>query len=187
VANSVPVGVLGASSLVGDYVLDFLLKGGRQPIAFSRQAGLRSSPDSVDWRCLEPGLAAMSIAEWICVAPVWVLPEYFSFLEAQGARRVVALSSTSLFTKQQSTDVRESAVVARLAEGERRLREWAESRGIEWVILRPTLIYGRGRDKNIAEIARFARRSVFFPSSVRPGACASRFMGRMLRKPASSP
>jgi nucleoside-diphosphate-sugar epimerase len=31
------------------------------------------------------------------------------------------------------------------------------------VVLRPTLIYGLGRDKNIAEIARFIRRFGFFP------------------------
>ncbi len=35
--------------------------------------------------------------------------------------------------------------------------------GVEWVILRPTLIYGHGRDKNITEIARFIRRFGFFP------------------------
>lgn len=34
---------------------------------------------------------------------------------------------------------------------------------LAWVILRPTLIYGHGRDKNIAEIARFIRRFGFFP------------------------
>ncbi|MDY0269948.1 sugar transferase [Trichloromonas sp.] len=161
--KSVPVGVLGASSLVGGYVLDLLLKGGRRPVAFSRQAGVGSALGGVDWRRLDPGLPATSIAEWICVAPVWVLPEHFSFLEAHGVRRIVALSSTSLFSKKQSADPRETAVAARLAEGERALREWAESRGIEWVILRPTLIYGRGRDKNIAEIARFVRRFGFFP------------------------
>jgi nucleoside-diphosphate-sugar epimerase len=34
---------------------------------------------------------------------------------------------------------------------------------VEWVILRPTLIYGGGEDKNIAEIARFIQRFGFFP------------------------
>ncbi len=35
--------------------------------------------------------------------------------------------------------------------------------GHAWVILRPTLIYGFGRDKNIAEMARFIRRFGFCP------------------------
>lgn len=100
---------------------------------------------------------------WICVAPIWVLPDYFSLIEASGARRVVALSSTSRFTKAGSGDTAENAVAARLIESEARVQAWAEQHGIEWVVLRPTLIYGLGRDKNISEIARFIRRFGFFP------------------------
>jgi len=36
-------------------------------------------------------------------------------------------------------------------------------KNIEWVILRPTLIYGFGHDKNIAEIARVISKFGFFP------------------------
>lgn len=100
---------------------------------------------------------------WICVAPIWVLPDYFPLIEASGARRVVALSSTSRFTKVGSGDTAESAVAARLIESEARVQAWAEQRGIGWVVLRPTLIYGHGWDKNISEIARFIRRFGFFP------------------------
>lgn len=111
-----------------------------------------------------PGPAkARSVPDWICVAPIWVLPEYFALLEAEGARRVVALSSTSRYTKDDSSDPQEQAVARRLAEAEARVQAWAESRGVEWTILRPTLIHGLGRDRNIAEIARFIRRFGFFP------------------------
>ena len=68
------------------------------------------------------------------------------------------------------------------ASGARRVVTWAKSRGIEWVILRPTLIYGLGRDKNISEIARFIRRFSFFLSSVWPKVCASPFMPRMWQR-----
>ncbi len=84
-------------------------------------------------------------------------------LEAYGAKRVVALSSTSRYTKEDSNDAEEQAVARRLNDAEERVQAWAESHGVEWVILRPTLIYGLGRDKNIAEIARFIRRFGFFP------------------------
>ena len=100
---------------------------------------------------------------WVCVAPIWVLPEYFTFLEKYGVRRIVALSSTSRFTKDESPDLEEQNLARRLAEAEACVVSWAEKRGIEWVILRPTLIYGLGRDKNISEIARFVRRFGFFP------------------------
>ena len=110
-----------------------------------------------------PARGEGEVQYWVCVAPIWVLPDYFGLLEASGARRVVVLSSTSRFTKVGSGDTAENAVAVRLIEAENRVVAWAKSRGIEWVILRPTLIYGQGRDKNIAEIARFVRRFGFFP------------------------
>lgn len=145
------VGVFGATSLVGACLLPLLTEAGWQVTAFSRRAVGRLGDGA---RCVE---------NWVCVAPIWVLPDYFGLLDAQGARRVVVLSSTSRFTKDDSTDPQEQAIALRLADSEARVREWAQSRGVEWVILRPTLIYGLGRDKNIAEIARFIRRFGFFP------------------------
>jgi uncharacterized protein YbjT (DUF2867 family) len=100
---------------------------------------------------------------WICVAPIWVLPEHFSLLESCGLRRLLVLSSTSRFTKDDSSDVQEQAIAQRLADAEAQAQAWAASRGVEWVILRPTLIYGLGRDKNLCEMARFVRRFGFFP------------------------
>lgn len=84
-------------------------------------------------------------------------------LESRGVRRVVALSSTSLLTKNASSDAAEQALARRLAEGERRFVAWAEAHDVGWVILRPTLIYGLGRDRNVGEIARFIRHLGFFP------------------------
>ena len=112
------------------------------------------------------------ISDWICLAPVWVLPDYFELLMAYGARRVVALSSTSVFAKQSSADPQELATVQKLVQAEQQVRAWAQSHGVQWVILRPTLIYGGGQDKNISEIARFIRRFGFFP--VFGNACGQR-------------
>ena len=143
------VGVLGARSLVGGCVLPMLRDAGWPVTAFSR--GARSQ-----------GLEG-DMPYWICLAPIWVLPDFFALLEACRVRRVVVLSSTSRFTKVGSGDVAENAVAAKLIEGEVQVQAWAESRGIEWVVLRPTLIYGLSRDKNISEMARFIRRFGFFP------------------------
>jgi len=161
------VGVLGASSLVGRCVLPLLRAAGWQVVAFSRQPV--ASRDGVEWRLLSPfpptplPQGERGVGHWICVAPIWVLPDYFPLIKASGARRVVALSSTSRFTKVGSGDTAENAIAAKLIESEARLQAWAESRGIEWVVLRPTLIYGQGRDKNISEMARFIRLFGFFP------------------------
>ena len=163
-------GLLGARSLVGECVIPLLVEECREVLAFSREVSDRETESGVSWLHLDtlspahaPDIRGNEIKGWLCVAPIWVLPQYFPMLEACGAHRIVALSSTSLFTKTDSSDPAENATAARLADGEGRLQAWAVSKGVEWVILRPTLIYGWGRDKNIAEIARFVGRFGFFP------------------------
>lgn len=182
--RDVVVGVFGATSLVGTCLLPLLSAEGWQVTAFSRQTIAPQDDGVVEWRQLPSdkfishsvgsskghGQAAdysqksqSVIPYWVFVAPIWVVPDYFALLEAQSARRIVVLSSTSRFTKDDSTDPEEQAMAQCLINAEARVREWAEIRGVEWVILRPTLIYGLGRDKNITEIARFIRRFGFFP------------------------
>lgn len=151
-------------------MLPLLCAAGGQVVAYTRQTQQRDELCN-SWFVLATVASGVAIPQedavmtpyWICVAPIWVLPDYFSLIEASGARRVLALSSTSRFTKVGSGDAAENAIATKLIESESRVQAWAEERGIEWVILRPTLIYGQGRDKNISEIARFIRRFGFFP------------------------
>jgi uncharacterized protein YbjT (DUF2867 family) len=173
--NEPRLGLLGATGLVGECLLPLLTKAGWQVTAFSRRA-IEPVGGSIEWRQLgsprrqgeadgadrADGMRG-KITCWLCLAPLWVLPDYLDILEASGARRIVALSSTSRFTKENSSDTAERAIARRLAEAEDHLQAWAETKGVGWVILRPTLIYGRGRDKNVCEIARFIRRFGFFP------------------------
>lgn len=165
------VGVLGATSFVGSCLLPLLTKAGWQVTAFSRRA-VGQYDDGVAWQQLPQSAMAIpaplpegkgNLPYWVSVAPIWVLPDYFGLLDAHGVRRVVVLSSTSRFTKNDSSDPQEQVLCRRFAEAEARLQSWAESRRVEWVILRPTLIYGLGRDKNISEIAHLIRRFGFFP------------------------
>lgn len=161
------VGIIGATSFVGELLLPLLTKDHWQVTAFSRQAA-QPPAGNVTWQPLSvlPSSAYQEndrIPAWICAAPVWVLPEHFALLEAYDARRVVALSSTSRFTKHDSDDPQEQLLALRLGEAEKNVQAWAQDKGIEWIILRPTLIYGRGRDRNICEIAHFIRHFGFFP------------------------
>jgi nucleoside-diphosphate-sugar epimerase len=129
----------------------------------------------VEWRRLDQDTFRIEncqgeeLSDWISVAPIWVLADCLEYLDPSKIRRLVALSSTSRFTKEDSSDPGEQALARRFAESEELLKVWAEARGVEWVILRPTLIYGLGRDKNIAEIVRFIRRVGFFPMFGRAG------------------
>lgn len=162
------VGVLGAASMVGECLLPILTHTSWKVIALSRRT-VRQTDPHVEWRqvaspptatCLQD---AGQIASWICLAPLRILPDYFDLMEAHGVKRVVALSSTSRFTKTESSDPDERKFVADLIAAEEALRNWAEARNIEWIILRPTLIYGLGMDKNVSMIARLILRFGFFP------------------------
>ncbi|SER26363.1 Nucleoside-diphosphate-sugar epimerase [Nitrosomonas sp. Nm51] len=161
------VGVLGATSLVGACILRQLVSEQWQISAFSRSP-VQSNHEQINWAQLNPMSARHDQnkhgpAMWICIAPIWTLPEHFPLLRTQGAQRIVVLSSTSRFSKAESSDTGEQGIAQRLAGAEKTIKIWAEEHGIEWIILRPTLIYGLGCDKNISEIARFILRFGFFP------------------------
>jgi NAD dependent epimerase/dehydratase family len=165
--NKQPIGVLGASSLVGECVLAACLQDEISVIAFSRQeVKVASQPDAaISWKKLPPVNEENQplIKNWLCLAPIWVLPEYFSMLESYGVKRIVALSSTSCFTKHNSSDAGEQEVAAKLLDAESQLKQWAQQQKVDWIVLRPTLIYGLGRDKNISTIITFIQRFGFFP------------------------
>jgi len=152
--QTVSVGVLGSTSFIGDSLLPQLQQS-YAVVPFTRRLAVVSRSGDGD--------APRQIPYWISLMPIWALPDQFPTLEAFGARRIVALSSTSTFTKVASSDAMERALAARILDGEARLAAWASERGVEWLILRPTLIYGGGRDRNVCEIARFIRRFRFFP------------------------
>ncbi|MGR9107985.1 MAG: NAD-dependent epimerase/dehydratase family protein [Gammaproteobacteria bacterium] len=161
------VGILGATSFVGECLFPLILENRWHVLAFSRGSCAGKDP-RVIW--CDPGarsriesLVGDKVEYWVCAAPIWALPDYFDLMRSLGVRRVVALSSTSRFTKERSSDLSEQEAAKRLVEGESRLEIWAKAHGIEWVVLRPTMIYGLGRDKNLAEVARFIRRFGLFP------------------------
>lgn len=78
-------------------------------------------------------------------------------------RRVVVITSTSVFSKIHSVDARERADMASLRAAEDRIMRACERAGVEWTILRPTLIYSEGRDQNVTQIARVVRKLRFMP------------------------
>jgi nucleoside-diphosphate-sugar epimerase len=155
-------GVIGATSLVGAALLPRLVASNCRVAAFSRR-----KPESENSN-LRPGSLVwnpkgVEITHWISLAPIWVLAELLPMLEDRGARKVVVLSTTSLFTKSRSESPAEQRLVEGIRTSEAKLAEWAGKHDIEWVVLRPTLIYGLGKDRNISEIARMINRFGFFP------------------------
>lgn len=159
------VGIIGASSFIGQVLIEQLLEQGYRVSAFTRKLLKPATATAgVQWRTLDAHQAPTEAIDlWICVAPIKVLPDYLPLLERYGAQRVVALSSTSLFTKAHSPDQQERDYVAQLAQSEAALRQWSEQKQVGWTVIRPTLVYGRGLDRNVSTIARFITRFGFFP------------------------
>lgn len=167
------VGVLGATSLVGKCLIPLLIQDGWEVTAFSRQkvdSEFIQTSTAVKWYSLESlrenqpnSNLDQKIPYWFYLAPIWTLPAYFDFLSKQIVKKIIVLSSTSIFTKEASSDTSEIKIAEKLKEGEAALRNWAGKYGINWIILRPTLIYGYGQDRNICEIAHFIQRFHFFP------------------------
>jgi nucleoside-diphosphate-sugar epimerase len=148
--NERSVGVLGTTSFVGRALLPRLEQQGWRVVPFSRSGGPAAADEG-------------PIPFWIAICPIWAVPEHFARLEAHGAKRLVALSSTSRFTKHESPDAEERDVAQRLEAAEAAIHAWGAARGVSTVILRPTLIYDGRHDKNITLIAAFIRRRGWFP------------------------
>ncbi|OYW26697.1 MAG: epimerase [Caulobacter sp. 12-67-6] len=161
-----PVLVLGATSLIGGYLLERLRAAGVDPVAVSR----RPPPGEACWLDadladphLEDGLPP--VATVFSLSPIWLLPAALPALKARGMTRLVAFSSTSRFTKQVSEVPEERAVAASLAQAEAALEQFCTSHGVAWTLLRPTLIYDEGHDGNVSRLASLIRRFGVLPLS----------------------
>lgn len=150
--------VFGASGQIGMPLLERLGDAGWRVYAVSRQAhsdspgrhwlrgdlsDVRGLPDSVDaiFSCGPLDL----FARWHADAAI-------------RASRVVAFGSTSATTKHGSDDDHERDLARRLLGAEAALFAQSEQRGASATMLRPTLVYGAGRDATLTRIARLAQR-----------------------------
>jgi nucleoside-diphosphate-sugar epimerase len=169
--------VLGATSLIGRFALPRLAAAGVEALAISRRGPSTSTPpalqaghppDSGGGRWVRADLQAPDLLlpqapAALSLSPIWLLPGALPALERAEVRRVVAFSSTSVFTKADSPEPEERAVAARLAAGEAELERFCAARGIGWTVLRPTMIYAEGLDQNVSRLARLIARFGVFP------------------------
>ena len=77
-------------------------------------------------------------------------------------RKLVAFSSTSAEVKLESDAADERALAEQLASSESILLDYCSHRGVAATVLRPTLIWGGGRDLNVSRIAQLGARRRFF-------------------------
>lgn len=158
------ISVLGANSLVGRFAVPRLVAAGYTPSALSRTA--QPPVLGVVWGqgdLADPELALPEAEAALSLAPIWLLPQALPALRRAGVRRLIAFSSTSRLTKAQSPEPAERAVAARLARGEAEVRAFCVEHGIDCTLLRPTLIYAEGQDRNVSRLAELIRRFRVLP------------------------
>ncbi|MEK7990137.1 MAG: NAD-dependent epimerase/dehydratase family protein [Thiotrichaceae bacterium] len=160
--------VTGASNQIGYFLLPHLAQQ-HQVTAISRQVPASHIIENqhVHWIQQDLRTEPLNISQpfiLLHLAPIWLLPHLLQTLpEPRQLQRVIVFSSTSRFTKTDSPDQQERQIVQDLTEAETAIMQQCEQQQITWTILRPTLVYGCGLDKNIAFIAKFIQRFGFFP------------------------
>jgi len=95
---------------------------------------------------------------------IQLLPSLLEDFRRRGVTRVIAFSSTSRFTKISSDDSGDLDTAQTLEAAELAVIETCQRLGMQWTILRPTMIYaGRNGDRNVRDIAKLITRFGFFP------------------------
>jgi nucleoside-diphosphate-sugar epimerase len=160
-ANSL---VIGATGLVGGYLLRALVGRGEHPWAMSRKPQQGAEANWIVGDLERPAmLQAPAVTTLYCTADASllapVLPRFFT----PALKRVVAFTSTSVMTKMDSEVAAEREILQRLADAELDIARTCEAHNVGWTILRPTLIYAEGRDINITPLSRLIRRFGFMP------------------------
>jgi nucleoside-diphosphate-sugar epimerase len=170
----------GASSQLGVFLLPRLLDAGFQVMALSREGP--AAPI-----CIAPGLywthpdlvadfgadfgaghgvgsqgqLAYGVNQLISCGPLELAIQLIG--RCPRLQQAVVFSTSSVLSKQHSVNDRERAHIAAIRQAESSLRELCDERKLPLLLLRPTLIYGCGQDRNISLLARIGSRFGFIP------------------------
>ena len=155
--------VLGARSQIGHFLIPRLINVGYAVTATSRKKVQNPAISQLEWQELnlesEDELILPNNTDTvISLAPLWLVGTRVNEMADQGMRRLIFFSSTSRFTKLESTSDADRKLASRLAESEARVIEECEKCGVQWTLFRPTMVYGCGLDKNVFSISSFIRR-----------------------------
>ncbi len=148
--------LVGATGFLGSFVAARLAE--RQTIALARPTSDRSVlPKDMEIRIGDLGqplpLQGIDILVYCASMGFGHVPGLIQQLGNHGVRRAIFLSTTAIFTNLPSRS-RAPRLEAEAA---------VQSSALDWTILRPTMIYGTARDRNISRLLRFLKRWPAFP------------------------
>ncbi|MBW5435820.1 NAD-dependent epimerase/dehydratase family protein [Bradyrhizobium canariense] len=156
--------VIGGTGLVGSYIIQHLARRGERVVAMSRSRRETAGARWIQAELQQPDTpTGLNFTTLYCTASAILLANALPRLLTPSVRRVVAFSSTSVVTKQDTEVDDEREMIRRLTQAEQAVVAICERAHIDWTILRPTLIYAEGRDTNITPLSRLIRRFGFMP------------------------
>jgi len=173
--------VFGASGMVGAYIAEHLATAGDPVIPVSRRARgdgwITADLTQLETLRLPKADVVFSAANARTLAKA--LPRVLDC----NPRRVVVISSTSVFSKLNTPDEDERGSILELIDAEKSIMETCGAADVEWTILRPTLIYKEGQDRNVTQISKLIRTLRLLHAAVwgSPGitpACSRRGLGQ---------
>ncbi|MDO8753111.1 MAG: NAD(P)H-binding protein [Anaerolineales bacterium] len=155
--------VTGATGFTGSHVVPLLLKNGYEVCCLHRASSDRSPLSGLD---IEWALGDVSDSQSLSSAMQGTeallniaslgfghADSIISAAKNAGIKRAIFISTTAIFTKLNvgSKTVRLAAEAA------------IQNSGLEYTILRPTMVYGSDRDRNMCRLIRFMRYSPLVP------------------------
>jgi nucleoside-diphosphate-sugar epimerase len=148
--------LVGATGFLGSFVAARLAP--RRPIVLARPTSDQSVlPEGLEVRVgdLAAPLPLAGISTLIYCASMGFghVPPLVRQLEACGVKRAVFVSTTAIFTSL-PTNSRAPRLTAEAA---------VKTSSLDWTLVRPTMIYGTARDRNISRLLRFLKRWPIFP------------------------
>jgi len=157
--------VVGGSGFLGGYVLREAARQGHQVLALARSPaaaatvennGARPLAGDLDDACLlDEAFSAARCEALVCLASLGHGhgPSIVAAAEEAGIPRTIFVSTTAV-----TTTLHPPTKQVRL-NAEQQIR----SSGLDWTILRPTMIYGAAGDRNLSRLLRLLRRAPVLP------------------------
>jgi|CXWL01.1.fsa_nt_gi GT2 family glycosyltransferase/nucleoside-diphosphate-sugar epimerase len=155
--------VTGATSQTGLCVIRRLIASGAAVLAITKKDEIPFRHPSLLWMKKDLTSPTFSLDDY-CVdavvhcAPLWQLPPLLPIMHSAEAKRIIAFSSTLVFSKSLSANDFEKDFVTKLQNSESVLAEKCSAFGMRHTIFRPTQVYGVGLDLGITNIAKIIRR-----------------------------
>ena len=159
--------VTGATSQLGICITRRLIAAGAAVLAISREENIAFFHPHLRWikaDLTDPTLNLHNnLADAVIhCAPLPLLPDVIHMLADAEVQRVIAFGSARVFSHALSGNQLERDLALRLAEAEDEIMAKCNTRGLSWTLIRPTLQYGYGLDKDISLLARFMRQFGMF-------------------------